>query len=349
MNDKTKEKTTVRLDVPSFHLETVPKRIFKESDQVWPDEEHDLIKAISDTESWSFYLIVTQSNKPIRPISAKIELISNESVVKTFLLTGNFLEHITKSLPEQKVDLLVWNHFCEPRALGVNKLHYTLQVEDNNGARFERSLEIKLKRYKQKAKLIFPLKGRFIVAGGHEYNEPHRWERSQSYAYDIFPIGPKGELLRGDGAFSEDWWGYGAPVIAPADGVVVHARDDIPENDRLGTLPNIDFYKQFPDWLNAVAGNNVIIDHGHEEHSFLAHLQHGSVAVRKDEKVQKGQQIGCIGNSGNSDAPHLHYHLMEGQDIFRCDALPSHFENLELLGLGGKVTSPKRGLFLIAK
>lgn len=62
------------MDLASFHLKTVPKRIYKESDGVWPDEEHDLIKAVSDTESWSFYLVVTQSSKPIRPIGAKIEL-----------------------------------------------------------------------------------------------------------------------------------------------------------------------------------------------------------------------------------------------------------------------------------
>jgi murein DD-endopeptidase MepM/ murein hydrolase activator NlpD len=348
MSEKIERKTS-RMGLPSFQLKTIPKRIYKESDHVWPNEEHDLIKAISDTESWSFYLVVTQGNKPVHPISAKIELISNESVVKTFLLTNSYLEHVSRGLPEQKVDLLVWNHFSEPKELRINKLRYTLQIEDNNGAQFENTLEIALERYKQKAKLIFPLKGRFIIAGGHEYNEPHRWERSQFYAYDIFPTGPKGELMRRKGLSNEDWWGYGTPVIAPADGVVVHARNDIPENDKPGILPDLAFYKQFPDWLNAAAGNNVIIDHGYGEYSFLAHLQHGSVAVRKDEKVQKGQQIGRVGNSGNSDAPHLHFHLMDGPEIFRCDGLPSHFENLELLGLEGKVTSPKRGLFLIAK
>lgn len=264
-------------------------------------------------------------------------------------MTDSHLEHIAKSVPEQKVDSLVWNHFSEPRVLEVDKPRYVLQVEDNNGARLEKTLEITLENYEQKAKLMFPLKGRFVIAGGHEYNEPHRWERSQFYAYDIFPIGLKGELMRGRGASNEDWWGYGTPVVALADGVVAYARDDIRENHKPGISPNLDFYKQLPDWLNAVAGNNVIIDHGHKEYSFLAHLQRGSVVVRKTEKVQEGQQIGRVGNSGNSDAPHLHYQLMDGPEIFRCDGLPSHFGNLELLGLEGNVASPKRGLFLIAK
>lgn len=348
MSKKT-EKKTPQVDLQSFQFKTIPKRIFKEFDSVWPDEEHNLIKAIGDTESWSFYIVITQSNKPIRPVGAKIELISNENVVKTFFLTDDYLGHAGKSLPERKVGMLIWNHFSEPRALRIDKLRYTLQMKDTNGDQFESVQEIALENYEEKTKLIFPVKGTFIIAGGHQYNEPHRWERSQFYAYDVFPLGPEGELLRGNGLSNEDWLGYGTPVIAPADGIVVHARDDIPENDKPCILPKIDFYKQFPDWLNAAAGNNVIINHGHGEYSVLAHLQHGSVAVQQDEKVQRGQQIGCIGNSGNSDAPHLHYQLMDGPEIFRSDGLPSYFENLELLGLKGKVTSPKRGLFLVAK
>jgi len=348
MREKT-EKKNPRTSSPSFKLKTIPNRIFKESDHLWPNEEHNLIKAISDTESWSFYLVAIESSKPIRPIGVKIELVSNESVVKTLLHTDNYLERVTKSLTERKIDLLVWNNFSEPRALEIDKLRYTLKAKAHNSVPFENTLEIGLERYQQNAKLIFPLKGKFVIAGGHEYNEPHRWERSQFYAYDIFPTGPRGELIHANERTNEDWWGYGAEVIVPAQGIVNHARDDIPENEKPGIRPNLDFYKKFPDWLNAAAGNNVIIDHGNREYSFLAHLQHGSVAVRKGEKVQKGQHIGQVGNSGNSDAPHLHYHLMDGQDIFKCDGLPSNFENLELLGLKGRVTSPKRGLFLIAR
>jgi hypothetical protein len=340
---------TVGLNPASFQIRTVPEFIYKESDQVWPNEKHQLIEAISDTESWSFYLVMIGAGKPLRPLSAKVELISDAGIVKSFVFSKDYLEHISRCLPEKKIDLLLWNHFCEPRSLEVNKLHCTLEVQDDEGNRFGKSVEVQLKRYEQKTKLIFPLKGRLVIAGGHEYNEGHRWERSQFYAFDVFPIGPKGELLLGNGTKNEDWWGYGTPVIAPADGKVVHARDDIPENEKPGSLPRKDFYEQFPNPLNAVAGNNIIIDHGHGEHSFLAHLQHGSVIVRKGEKVRQGQKIGCVGNSGNSDAPHLHYHLMDGPEIFQSNGLPSCFENLEVLGLGGKITSPKRGLFLVAK
>jgi murein DD-endopeptidase MepM/ murein hydrolase activator NlpD len=110
----------------------------------------------------------------------------------------------------------------------------------------------------------------------------------------------------------------------------------------------MDFYESVADPLSATAGNHVILDHGNQEYSFLAHLGHGSVTVRKGDHVVKGQQIGQVGNSGRSGAPHLHYSLRRSP-AFICDGLPSRFDNLKLLGLKGSLTSPKRGLFFIAE
>jgi hypothetical protein len=323
---------------------TAPSVIYKESDQLWPADK---LLAAYDSESWSFYLIakITEGVKPIRPLNAEIKLISEKNVVRTISMTGKYLEQLL--VPEEKVDLLIWNRFVEPKTLDIDNMHYTLRVEDAKNTRFENTLEISLLRYKQKARLIFPIKGKCIVAVGHEYNEHHRWDRSQ-FAYDIFPLGPEGQLARDRGGWNKEWWGYGIPVIAPSAGVVIYARDDIPENKRPSVLPSENFYKSIADPLNATAGNHTIIDHGNDEYSLLAHLKHGSVAVQKGDNVAKGQQIGLVGNSGRSGAPHLHYALRNAPD-FICDGLPSRFENLKLFGLKGSVTSPKRGLFLIAE
>ena len=336
-----------------LELTTIPKKIYKESDQLWPVEE-DKEQETYDTESWAFYIVakITQCDRPIHPSGAKIELITNGRLVKTLTLDEEYLaeylvpEEMVASQTE-KAFILVWNHFIEPTALNIDILRYTLQVRDAKGMRFENALDIPLRRYDQKAVLLFPLKGKSIIAVGHEFNEHHRLERSQ-FAYDIFPLGPNAEMIRKDGTTNEDWWGFGVPVIAPADGVVVYAREDIPENERPNVLPDRAFFKTVPDPLMATAGNCVVIDHGNEEFSLLAHLKQGSVLVQKGEHVNQGQKIGCVGNSGRSGAPHLHYELMSGP-AFGCDGLPSHFENLKLLGLEGKVASPKRGLFLVAE
>ncbi|MCE5317538.1 MAG: M23 family metallopeptidase [Parachlamydia sp.] len=51
----------------------------------------------------------------------------------------------------------------------------------------------------------------------------------------------------------------------------------------------------------------VFIDIGHVRFAFYAHFQPESLKVKMGEKVERGQVIALLGNSGNSDAPHLHF------------------------------------------
>jgi murein DD-endopeptidase MepM/ murein hydrolase activator NlpD len=74
-----------------------------------------------------------------------------------------------------------------------------------------------------------------------------------------------------------------------------------------------------------VFGNYVIIDHQNGEFSCFAHLQQGSIQVRKDQEVQQGQVIASIGASGSSLFPHLHYELRNGLGAREVDGLPSYF------------------------
>ncbi len=54
-------------------------------------------------------------------------------------------------------------------------------------------------------------------------------------------------------------------------------------------------------------GNNVIIDHGFGYTTMYAHMK--EIHVKKGDNVTKGQQIGTIGSTGTSTAPHLHYEV----------------------------------------
>lgn len=51
-------------------------------------------------------------------------------------------------------------------------------------------------------------------------------------------------------------------------------------------------------------GNYVIVDHGNGYRTLYGHLQQATVS--QGQQVQAGQQIGVIGSTGNSQAPHLH-------------------------------------------
>jgi len=74
-------------------------------------------------------------------------------------------------------------------------------------------------------------------------------------------------------------------------------------------------------------GNYVIIDHGNDEFSVLAHMITGSIPVHPGEIVEKREMIGLCGNSGNSTEPHLHYHLQNSPSISSGEGLPAQFRN----------------------
>ncbi len=77
----------------------------------------------------------------------------------------------------------------------------------------------------------------------------------------------------------------GAPVVAPADGVVILAA-------------------QSPFSLE---GNLLMIDHGMGLNSAFLHLS--SIDVKDGERVRQGQQIGRIGATGRATGPHLHWSM----------------------------------------
>jgi murein DD-endopeptidase MepM/ murein hydrolase activator NlpD len=54
-------------------------------------------------------------------------------------------------------------------------------------------------------------------------------------------------------------------------------------------------------------GNYCIIDHGDGKHTLYAHAQ--TLYVSEGDVVQKGQQIGLIGDTGNTTGPHLHFEV----------------------------------------
>ena len=66
-------------------------------------------------------------------------------------------------------------------------------------------------------------------------------------------------------------------------------------------------------------GNNIIIDHGYGYKTRYAHLH--SFSVKKGDKVQRGQEIGKMGNTGKSTAPHLHYEVIKNKKTVN----PIHF------------------------
>ena len=197
----------------------------------------------------------------------------------------------------------------------------------------------------QKTDLVLPVKGRLIVWDGHDFYSHHRrWNyahpafrelgiqhNSDRYAYDLSVVDSAGSMYRGQGNEPEDWFGFGTPVVAPGDGLVVESRNVGP--DRGPNKVDWDEFKRNP---KLGAGNYVLIDHGHGEWSMLAHLKQGSVRVKAGDRVRQGQPIGQMGFSGDAITVHLHYQLQSGPE-FAVEGLPSVFSRYQrVLGSQGR-------------
>lgn len=325
-------------------LSTIPHLTYKSDDGVW---------SAGTTESWVFHVLINEKyNRPVDPESVKIELYSGDDIVKSVVLSQTSL-HAVRGLNFGRAGLKelfdLRHHFSGPKSLKIDQMRYSLTVSTPSGEHLQATIDIPVTHYEQKTNMILPIKDKFVIGDGHDFNEPHKREWSQHYALDIIGLGHNYEFVKNDGKRNEDYFTWGREVIAPAYGIVVVARNDVPDNSRPGVVEREVFLK-LPNPLNAFTGNNIIIDHQNGEFSFMAHLQHGSVRVKKGDRVTKGQVLGLLGNSGNSTAPHLHYHLMAKNALFKCDGLPVVFENV-LMKFGGAEIRPllKRGIYMIAK
>ena len=147
----------------------------------------------------------------------------------------------------------------------------------------------------------------------------------QRFATDWIKLGPDGRAFKGDSLINANWYGYGVPVVAVADGIVTATKD--------GIIENVPFSPKMavPITLETVGGNHVILDVGGGYYAFYAHLVPGSVKVKVGDRVKKGQQVGLLGNSGNSTAPHLHFHMGDKNSPLGSEGLPFLFDKFELL------------------
>jgi hypothetical protein len=183
--------------------------------------------------------------------------------------------------------------------------------------------------------LQFPLRhGVYYVAGGGsvELLNLHlmtltagrfRAYRGQSYGVDLLKLGRFG--MRASGWLPSDparYVIYGDPVYAPCSGVVVQSADGAP-----------DMPPPQPD-RTRMPGNHVLLDCD-GVHVLLAHLKPGTVDAQPGQWIEAGAIIGLVGNSGNSNEPHLHVHAQRpapaGHEALSGDPLPMRFDGRYLV------------------
>ena len=80
-----------------------------------------------------------------------------------------------------------------------------------------------------------------------------------------------------------------------------------------------------------MTGNYIVLKIDEDRFVFYGHLQPGSLRVNVGDDVHVGEELGRIGNTGNSDAPHLHFHVANGSDPLSGEGVPFVFTSFELL------------------
>ena len=103
-------------------------------------------------------------------------------------------------------------------------------------------------------------------------------------------------LYRTDGLANEDWYGWGADVLAPFDGVVegVYANPAVNRPGEMGRPP--------AGMIRFQRADGTLVVYGHV----------GDIAVRAGDRVRAGQLVAKVGNNGMSRSPHIHVGAYRG-------------------------------------
>lgn len=151
-----------------------------------------------------------------------------------------------------------------------------------------------------------------------------------------------GAPFKGNEADVRAHFAYGEPLVAVADGVVVKAVDGFPDN--VPRTASAGFTPALPITADTIGGNEVVIDIGGGQFASYAHMQPGSVRVKRGERVRRGQLLGRIGNSGDARLPHVHFQVTDRPDLLASEGLPFLIDRFQLRTADGKSEQRRREL-----
>ena len=135
-----------------------------------------------------------------------------------------------------------------------------------------------------------------------------------------------------DNTKNDNYYIWGKPIYAMADGVVKEFKDGVAANTPPGFPPTTP---------NPVEGNHFYIQHG-DDLALYAHFQAGTLNPALTSgpnpggtgaSVTKGQLLGLAGNTGNSSEPHLHIQVNRTTVPWGGPPRPLPFNDIYVLDL----------------
>ena len=314
-------------------------------------------------------VLVNDSGRPIDIVGADVEVLEGDTVIERRTVTRGEIQQTTAEiaangqlataqldtdfpwafLRDRKLTLASGSHLLPRQAAAVKNVYLTVHGEPTSVRVRATAADPKTVRavtaapigHESANRYSSPVRGVWYMRSIPNITSHHRWNAPTEFAVDFFKMGENGLPWRTDGRSAADFYGFGAPVLAADDGVVVAAENTAVQNydvrlkkegegeeafvQRL-TAYNTEMMKKDP--YKAMIGNYVVIQHAHGEYSSYAHLKTGSVTVRKGERVVRGQQIAAIGDTGDTNLVHLHFQISDGGDPVSSRSIPFTFTDL---------------------
>jgi len=292
------------------------------------------------TESWSCWLIVqTAKDEAVTLRELTLRLSAGESTVTTRQVSGAGLSPLVIDwpLPPRQPDgravprPVFWRkavriRCVEPVGAAIDAMAIELALTHGQASSMVR-VTLPVETYVNKTRLIWPFRGPGVITTAGSASGGHQ-NRSGQFALDGVGLSEDWGMYRPgmDQAAGAAYASWGRELIAPANGVIVQARADRPDQPDPENSDPAFFAPEYPD--GGDPGNHLTIGHGQGEFSMLAHFQAGSMLVGVGDRVVQGQPLGKIGSSGDTVTPHCHYQLQDGPDWRWADGLPCVFSNV---------------------
>jgi Peptidase family M23/Bacterial tandem repeat domain 1 len=164
-----------------------------------------------------------------------------------------------------------------------------------------------------------PITGRWHWGNSpdHKDFDPHAWPADR-FAVDLVKVDENNAILspNSEPAANKNYYAYGEPVLAMADGAVVKSSDS--EDENFGNLAN-------PLIKNI---NYIVLEHEPNHFTGYYHLRKDHNVVKVGDTVKAGQILAQVGNSGGSSNPHLHIGYVALDATGRGALMPMQFEGL---------------------
>jgi len=170
--------------------------------------------------------------------------------------------------------------------------------------------------------------GKWVAGSGCCTFNPHRGatlaidgtvHAPERFAIDFVQLNSENRLFTGPLSDLSSYAYYGTKIHAARGGRVVAVVDGLPEQVP-GALPA-------DATIQNAGGNHVVVKMGKGRYALYAHMQTGSIRVKRGQKIKTGRTLGLLGNTGNTDSPHLHFHVMDGPSPLQSNGVPYVFKS----------------------